>query len=186
MYDTASIIKAQVTPASFLRTVGVEINRAGFCKCPFHGDHDASMKVYKDPNRGYHCFGCHAGGDVINLAMRWYGLPFKDTVKRVADDCGVILPEQHKQTRNDRLLAEVKADMRSLANYVNGIQRREAEWAYWAAFDAWLDNDRTLQAEAPRSPSEAFSDAFCEALRKRDELEYNLRLAEERRKKYGR
>lgn len=54
---------------------GLHPNRAGFIHCPFHkGDHDASMKIYKD---SYHCFGCGANGDVFTFIQRMDNCDFK-------------------------------------------------------------------------------------------------------------
>ncbi len=164
--------------------MGVPINRAGFCKCPFHGDHDASMKVYRDPERGYHCFGCHAGGDLINLAMRWYGVPFRDAIKQTADDFGIDLPDERKQNASQRKFAAVMAEMRSLRRELDAMERRMDEDAYWAAFDSWLENDRTIAENAPQSPTEPFSDAWCEAVRNREAIRDDLQIAQERRNAY--
>lgn len=54
---------------------GLNPNRAGFIQCPFHkGDHDASMKIYKD---SYHCFGCGANGDIFTFIQRMDNCDFK-------------------------------------------------------------------------------------------------------------
>ncbi|MEP6816476.1 MAG: CHC2 zinc finger domain-containing protein, partial [Marmoricola sp.] len=37
------------------------------------------------------CFGCGEGGDVINFVMKMDGLPFAETVERLAEKCGVQL-----------------------------------------------------------------------------------------------
>ena len=47
-----------------VRRYGIEINRAGFCRCPFHAEKTASMKIYA---QSFYCFGCGAGGDVIDF-----------------------------------------------------------------------------------------------------------------------
>lgn len=38
----------------------------GFNRCPFHKENEGSFKVYLESN-SYYCFGCHAGGDIIQL-----------------------------------------------------------------------------------------------------------------------
>lgn len=58
--------------------------------CPFHDEKSASFHV--TPSRGfYHCFGCGAGGDVINFVMEMDGLSFSETVERLAEKVGVQL-----------------------------------------------------------------------------------------------
>lgn len=49
-----------------------------FINCLFHQEKTPSMKIYKD---GYHCFGCGAHGDVIDLYMQVHGVDFKTAVK---------------------------------------------------------------------------------------------------------
>ena len=182
--DTASIIKSQLTCTEFLQGMGVEINRAGFCKCPFHGDHDASMKVYRDPERGYHCFGCHAGGDLINLAMRWYGSSFRDAIRQVADDFSIDLPDERKQNEAQRKYSAIMTELRGIRRELDRMERRHAEDAFWQAFDSWLDNDRTIAENAPRSVYETFSDAWCEAVKNREAIIDDLKITQERRNAY--
>lgn len=61
-------------------------DRAGFIRCPFHaGDHTASLKIYKG-SRGWSCFGCHAGGTVIDFVMKSDQLQFADAVRQINSD----------------------------------------------------------------------------------------------------
>jgi hypothetical protein len=48
--------------------------------CPFHNEKHASFFTYTRSNT-YHCFGCGAHGDVINLTMELYSTDFKGAVK---------------------------------------------------------------------------------------------------------
>lgn len=48
--------------------------------CPFHQETKPSLCCYDD-GKGWHCFGCGAGGDAISLVMKLYGLKFKEAVK---------------------------------------------------------------------------------------------------------
>jgi DNA primase len=62
---------------------GVELTQRGHgfmgC-CPFHDDSTASLSVGGVPDR-FHCFGCDAGGDVIDYVARLTGLSFLDAVR---------------------------------------------------------------------------------------------------------
>jgi len=48
-------------------------------KCPFHRDDRPSLVVYPD-TRSYYCFGCGAGGDVIDFVRRTHDLGFAQAV----------------------------------------------------------------------------------------------------------
>jgi DNA primase len=69
--------------------------------CPFHDEKSPSFHV--TPARGfYHCFGCQAGGDVINFIMEIDGLSFTEAVERLADKVGVQLRREDGDVRDDR------------------------------------------------------------------------------------
>ena len=57
--------------------------------CPFHDEKSPSFNVR--PGRGFHCFGCREGGDVIAFVMKIEGLTFIESVERLADKYGVQL-----------------------------------------------------------------------------------------------
>jgi len=60
--------------------------------CPFHSEKSPSFHV--DPDKGFfHCFGCHAGGDVFKFLELHEKLGFPDAVKMLAQKFGVALPE---------------------------------------------------------------------------------------------
>ena len=60
--------------------------------CPFHQEKTPSFSV--NPSKGfYKCFGCGKGGTAFNFLMEMEGLNFPEAVKRVAEICGVMLPE---------------------------------------------------------------------------------------------
>lgn len=79
--DRASEIKRLVTMSQVLDRYGYDVNHAGFMRCPFHsGDHTASLKIYNG-DRGWHCFGCHKGGSVIDFVMEHDGVSFHAACK---------------------------------------------------------------------------------------------------------
>jgi DNA primase len=57
--------------------------------CPFHDEKSPSFHVR--PGRGYMCFGCGEGGDVISFLMKHDGLAFAQAVEYLADRTGVQL-----------------------------------------------------------------------------------------------
>ncbi len=72
---TVDEIKATYTMADILAKYGMRPNRSGFCKCPFHDEKTASMKIYKD---SFYCFGCGAHGDIFTFVEKIDDLSFKD------------------------------------------------------------------------------------------------------------
>lgn len=60
--------------------------------CPFHNEKTPSFTVYPD-TASYYCFGCGAGGEVINFIRNIENLDFIDSVKLLADRAGLKIPE---------------------------------------------------------------------------------------------
>lgn len=52
--------------------------------CPFHDDHDPSMRVSTD-KQIYKCFVCGAGGNVFTFIQNYEKVPFVSAVQKVAD-----------------------------------------------------------------------------------------------------
>lgn len=80
--------------------------------CPFHNEKTPSFYVVPRKQMFY-CFGCGAGGTVINFIMRAEGLAFQDAVKVLADKAGMVIPENNEidhqaAQRRTRLLALCK------------------------------------------------------------------------------
>ena len=56
--------------------------KKGFMCCPFHGEKEPSLKVYKNTG-GWHCFGCERGGSVIDFVMEHENCNFKTAVRAI-------------------------------------------------------------------------------------------------------
>jgi len=73
----------------------LELKRSGSAfkaLCPFHQEKTPSFMV--NPARQiFHCFGCDTGGDVIRFIMLYEGLPFVDSLKKLAVRSAIELPE---------------------------------------------------------------------------------------------
>lgn len=75
-------VKDTLTTRAAAERYGIEVNRKGMCRCPFHEDHHPSMKV----DHRFHCFGCQADGDVIDFVGRLFSLSPKDAALKLASD----------------------------------------------------------------------------------------------------
>lgn len=73
---TVDEIKSKYSMRDVISMYGLNVNRAGFASCPFHGkDKHPSMKIY---NRDYHCFTCGANGDIFSFVKDMENTSFKD------------------------------------------------------------------------------------------------------------
>ena len=53
--------------------------------CPFHKEAEGSFTVYADSEKFY-CFGCGAGGDVLDFVQRMEGLTLPEAIRRLDGD----------------------------------------------------------------------------------------------------
>ena len=60
--------------------------------CPFHNEKTPSFSVNADLNL-YHCFGCKAGGTVVQFVMEMERVPFMDAIRILADRAHLAMPE---------------------------------------------------------------------------------------------
>lgn len=145
--------------------------------CPFHGDKDASLKVYQD---GWHCFGCHKGGDVISLARELYGLGFKDAVARLNDEFSIGLDLERRATNEERTRWAFSKALQ--ATRKREAQKREMllEKEYLDTLSLWMWLDRRVREFEP-DRDEEWSPKFCGYLRLRAEIRERLIDTEVRR-----
>ncbi len=78
--------------------------------CPFHHEKTPSFSVNPDLNL-YYCFGCKAGGNVVQFVMEMERVSFLDAVKLLADRNHMTLPEvrddpdyEARRSQRERLL----------------------------------------------------------------------------------
>lgn len=67
-----------------VESYSIQIDRNGFCMCPFHQDNKtASFKVYED---SFHCFGCNANGDIFTFVQMMDDVDFKTAFKTLGGE----------------------------------------------------------------------------------------------------
>ena len=176
-------VKASVTVRQLLEYNGVFVNRHGFCVCPLHGDRDASLKVYGG-ERGWTCYGCHKGGDVINLAKELYGLKLSDAIRRLDSEFGLNLPLDGKANKVDRFLFKAGQIKRETDREREEHRKELLEKEYWDWFEMWRYLDRCV-AELEPERGEPFSPAFAGYVKLRKYYEDRLQDLEMRRIESG-
>lgn len=73
----------------------ISLKRAGrdsVCLCPFHSEKTPSCHIYTD-TQSFYCFGCGAGGDVINFIRLIEHLDYLESVKFLAQRANIPMPE---------------------------------------------------------------------------------------------
>ncbi|MDR0913615.1 MAG: DNA primase, partial [Oscillospiraceae bacterium] len=107
--EISEIISSYVSP---LRRRGR--NLVGLC--PFHSEKTPSFNVYLDSN-SYYCFGCSAGGGVVNFVMRIENLDYIEAVKFLAQRAGMALPEDSYDDSSSRLRVRIYEANRAAAKF---------------------------------------------------------------------
>ena len=102
-------VKQSVTTRQAAERYGLSVNRSGMVRCPFHADHNPSMKV----DDRFYCFGCGASGDVIDFTARLFGISLKDAAEKLAGDFG-INPRPPAQSDGPNFHAEPSHDRERL------------------------------------------------------------------------
>ncbi|MEK8034349.1 DNA primase [Ideonella sp. DXS29W] len=94
----------------------VELKKAGINYkglCPFHGEKSPSFIV--SPSRQtYHCFGCGAHGDAIRFLTEHHGMSFVEAVKDLAQEAGLVVPEEQTSPQEQALAAEKREQHNTL------------------------------------------------------------------------
>lgn len=112
----AQTIRDTVSMDQILGIYGYQ-TKHGFMVCPFHGDRDASLKVYPGTG-GWHCFGCGKGGSVIDFVMTQEGCDFRTAVTAIDHALRMGL----RDTREDPYEAEKeKRRQEWLDDFVNAV-----------------------------------------------------------------
>ena len=182
--DYANEIKSRVSSKEAFLYYGIELDRSGFCKCFLTGERTASLKVY-DGDRGWHCFGCHAHGSVIDFVMQYFGLTFQDAISKINTDFSLGLPIGERISLRQRREMEHRQRERQEERNREQRERERLEAEYWAAFDVWKKYDTNKREFAPKSPNEDFHPLFVEAVKNIDRAAYELSVAEMRLKDYA-
>jgi DNA primase len=106
MAEAGSFADRVKQQADIVRVVGeyVRLKKSGqnfTGLCPFHSEKTPSFAVHP-VKQIYHCFGCGAGGDVFKFVMEMDKITFPDSVRAVAEKCGIAIPRARERTPEER------------------------------------------------------------------------------------
>ncbi len=111
-----------------VEAAGVELSGRGRVRqgvCPFHEEAQGSFTVYGDTERWW-CFGCGAGGDVLDFVRRTEGIGLPEAIRRLEADGGcVVRPKATAERRSASVRFERDpAALTVAARYYAGQLRR--------------------------------------------------------------
>jgi DNA primase len=126
----------------------VELKRSGSDfrgPCPFHGGTHRNFAVI--PKKGmFHCFVCHASGDVFTFFMKRLGMDYPTAVREVARRTGIAIPEKGPSGPDPRepLYSAVAAAHDWFARALHENPEGETARAYLISRDLTLDQATEL------------------------------------------
>ena len=147
MYYYAQEIRRQISVRDICDRYGIEVNRAGFAKCPFHNEKTASLKVYKD---GVKCYGCGQYAQTpIDFVMKLFGLSFHDACVKINNDFNLNLAIDRvpslREVRESNERFKTWKDKRDAEK----LKYENLKKRYHAAMDAWCQADRKIMDNDP-------------------------------------
>lgn len=161
MIDLADTIRRTITMHDVCALYGYTPNHAGYINCPIHKERTPSLKIYSG-NGGWHCFGCGAGGSVIDFVMHIFNINFRQAVTRICNDFGIRQPAVTSEE-----LAELRRKNR---------ERERAQQEYTAEYDAkhreYVKLKRILAEKQPKAGDTELDAEYAEALRRLPYLEH--------------
>ena len=93
----------RIASADVARSAGLDLRRHGgreWTRCPLHGEKTASLCFY--PDGGWYCFGCHAGGDAVDLYAALHHVTAGEAARELTGERGLPRVIAHPRRRKKR------------------------------------------------------------------------------------
>lgn len=146
-------LKARHPLGDAVEAAGIVLHGRGRVRqgvCPFHEEAEGSFTVYGDSQR-YYCFGCGAGGDVLDFVGRMEGLTLPQAIRRL-DDGSTPPASSHRATAapseqpaTPAIPPRDSALLTAAARFYGGqLRRNRAAMQYLASRGIGLDTARRL------------------------------------------
>lgn len=162
--NPAEQIKATLCMREVGEKYGYYANRAGYICCPFHKEKTPSLMLYSTPGRGWHCFGCGAGGSPIDFVMQLFHINFRQAVLRMNYDFQLGLTTEKADIRTQTDIAK-KRQEEMRRNQLFAKEYTEKTNLFRLLWDA-------KKRLAPASPSEEWHPLYVMACHELPQLEY--------------
>lgn len=166
----AQVIRDSVDMEQILALYGY-MTKHGFMCCPFHGEKEPSLKVYRG-SKGWHCFGCERGGSVIDFVMEHEQCNFQTAVRAIdqALRLGLTDPHEHPAEARDQQRIQHALDEFVSAVYAYAdLHIRKIELDQKIR----LDMVKLLEEKRDRDIRSVTVDEWTEILKWQDEEQYD-------------
>lgn len=174
MINAFETIREALSIIDVLGLYGVEVKRGNKALCPIHNENTPSFTIYHDSN-SWHCFGCGAGGSVIDFVMTCFGLDALEAAKKLDADYNLGLFEHKSSQEEINLLSEQRAQNQAYKGlsatfdtYINKAYSLLCE--YFHLLEDW----KTTYAPKSLDKPEAENLLFIEACHKLGYVEHLL------------
>lgn len=157
-------IRNSVSAYEVGKALGLNPDRYGRCACPMHHGTDRNCKLWKD-NRGWYCYVCKQGGDVIRLVERCNQCSFPDAVEWLNSAFKLGLDLDREDNPEDRKNAEIAKKQRQIERELKQAIKDELFETYLNAGDLVMALERDKEAYKPSRTDEEWDERFVMALR---------------------
>lgn len=127
-------VKERLGMGQVAERYGCRTSRSGFCTCPFHEDRHPSMKIY---SKGFYCFTCGAGGDLIKFVALLNNVGNSSACLELVEEFGLPDPrremgyrekrERESRARHRRKISGFKEEARAVLLEYYGLLA-ESSW----------------------------------------------------------
>ena len=166
-------VKDAVSAKEAASFYGLKINRNGMCCCPFHDDRHPSMKV----DERFHCFGCQADGDVIDLVQKMFGLSAMEAVHKLIGDFHLDISTGRKESTHERNIRIRR--MKTKEHEIN-VRRAYAEelrqfrLKLIDVFNTFRDWESSYSPTGPQWDAGSVDERYITAINNKESVEYIL------------
>jgi len=174
----AEEIKDRVSMLDICGMYGIRVDRGNKAICPFHNDRHASMHVYSGRG-GYWCFTCNEGGNVIDFAMRYFNVNFRQACEKLNVDFSLDLPIGREMTLREFREANRAAKDRKAKLEAEKAEHQRLVDEYNRALDCYCAFDCQRIEYSPERMG-GVNEFYAEAIRGIDLAENALTEAEMR------
>lgn len=157
-------IRDRVSAYEAGKALGLRPDGHGRCACPAHSGTDRNCKLFKD-DRGFYCFVCKTGGDVIRLVERVNECSFPDAVEWLNSAFKLGLKLDGKETRQDRRDAQIAGKRRQIERELKDAIADELYETYLDAGELVISLERDKEDYRPVRWDEEWDSRFVAALK---------------------